>query len=56
MRLDNYCPNISMETTFMNTENSKTSLFIAFHIDYTYEAPINMLVFETCVFITRGKI
>ena len=25
MRLDNYCPNISMETTFMNTENSKTN-------------------------------
>ena len=23
MRLDNYCPNISMETIFMKTENSK---------------------------------
>ena len=23
MRLGNYCPNISMETLFMNTENSK---------------------------------
>ena len=25
MRLDNYCPNISMETIFMNLENSKTN-------------------------------
>ena len=25
MKLDNYCPNISMETIFMNTENSKMS-------------------------------
>ena len=24
MRLNNYCQNESMETTFMNTENSKT--------------------------------
>ena len=24
-RLDNYCQNISMETIFMNTENSKTN-------------------------------
>ena len=25
LRLDNYCPNISMETIFIKTENSKTS-------------------------------
>ena len=25
MTLDNYCPNISMETIFMNLENSKTN-------------------------------
>ena len=25
MRLDNYCPNINLETIFMNMENSKTS-------------------------------
>ena len=25
MRLDNYCPKISMETLFMNTDNSNTS-------------------------------
>ena len=25
MSLDNYCPNISMEAVFMNTENSKTN-------------------------------
>ena len=25
MRLDNYCRNISMETIFMNTKNSKTN-------------------------------
>ena len=25
MRLDNYCPDISMETIFMNLENSKTN-------------------------------
>ena len=25
MRLGNYCPNISMETIFINTENSKTN-------------------------------
>ena len=24
-RLDNYCPNISMKTIFMNTDNSKTN-------------------------------
>ena len=24
-RLNNYCPNISLETVFINTENSKTS-------------------------------
>ena len=25
MRLNNYCPNMSMETIFMNMENSKTN-------------------------------
>ena len=25
LRLDNYCPNISMETIFIKTENTKTS-------------------------------
>ena len=25
MRLDSYCPNITMETILMNTENSKTN-------------------------------
>ena len=25
MKLDSYCPNIIMETVFMNTENSKTN-------------------------------
>ena len=39
MRLENYCPNISMETIFINTENNKTS--------EKTEAWINMLLFKT---------
>ena len=30
MRFGNYCPNISMETIFMNTENSKRNVFLTF--------------------------
>ena len=34
-QLDDYCPNISMETIFMNTENSKTNELHKFVLNFS---------------------
>ena len=58
--LANYCPNMSMETIFADTENSKTSKPHKFALDLSEKLDLrssnNMLLFKTCLFITRGKI
>ena len=60
MRLSNYCLNISMKTVFMNTGNSKTNephkFVLILPQKLHFKARINMLLFKTCLFITRGKI
>ena len=45
------------ETMFMNTENSKTNKPYKFFLNLLQrEVQINMLLFKTYLFITRGKI
>ena len=47
-----------METIFMNTENSKTNESHQFFLNLSQrlEIQINMSLFKTYLFITRGRI
>ena len=57
MRLSNYYQNISLETISMNTENSKTSEPYEFVLNLSQRLDlINMVLFKTYLFKTRGKI
>ena len=56
MRLVDYCSNVSMETMFMNTENSKTNephkLVLNLSQRLDSRSSNNMLLFKTDLFIT----
>ena len=56
MRLVDYCSNVSMETMFMNTENSKTNephkLLLNLSQRLDSRSSNNMLLFKTDLFIT----
>ena len=57
MRLSNYYQNIRLETISMNTENSKTSEPYKFVLNLSQRLDlINMVLFKTYLFKTRGKI
>ena len=60
MRLNNYCPNLSIETIFTFMENSKMHEPNKFVLNLSRrldkEVQINMLLFKTYLFITGGII
>ena len=64
MRLLNYCPSISMETVFMNTEKSKTNKPHKFALNLSQRwdlrrsnvAVQNFYFFPTLLFITCVKV
>ena len=59
MILNNYCPNISIETTFMNTQNSKTNELHKFIHNLWQRLDLRSLnkhVTLQNVFISHGKI
>ena len=68
-KIEQYCPNISIETIFMNTKNSKTNELHKFAVKmsqrldlrssnkhFTLRSFISLFITTSSLFITSGKI